>query len=184
MARCASVHPEDPDRSCLVAGGVHADHMDSQGTWPNPEVTERIEVRQRQSVRRSKANKGHLRKIAAEGIRGRREFLETERRARGIQVGIPPEAVGKWAKDVWLAYAEEVFVEFLSIRTEPFTTAEDVWPLLYAPEEMRAMSLVTQRMVRQGRMREVGAKRLRGVYRTRDGVEFAENKLVPLYQPT
>lgn len=169
----------------MVPAGVHADHMDAQGLWPNAEVQQQVRIRQQQSVKSSKSTKRHLHEIAARGAKGRREMLEAERSAHGVtdapSIGIPPEAQAKWAKDVWVPYAEGVFTDFLRTRAEPFTTAEDVWPLLYAPEEKRAMALVTQRLTKAGAISEVGAKRLRGIYRTRDGVAFAENKLVPIY---
>lgn len=82
MARCGIRHPEDPERACLIPAGVHADHMDARGLWPNVEVQERVEIAQRQSVKRSRANKGHLREIAARGAKGRRETLAAERSAR------------------------------------------------------------------------------------------------------
>lgn len=63
----------------MVPTGVHADHMDAQGLWPNVEVQERVRIHQQQSVQRSKSTKRHLHEIAARGAKGRRETLEAER---------------------------------------------------------------------------------------------------------
>jgi hypothetical protein len=82
----------------------------------------------------------------------------------------------------WVEHASKVLHGFLRTRHEAFTTPEDLWPLLDAPEEMREMVQVVRRALRGKWMTEVAAKRLTGVYRTRDGVEFKMNKLVPVYE--
>lgn len=82
----------------------------------------------------------------------------------------------------WVNNAVKVFHDFLSDRAEDFTTPEDLWPLLDSPREMREMVQVVRRALRQKWIEEVAAKRLNGVYRTRDGVEFKMNKLVPIYR--
>lgn len=77
---------------------------------------------------------------------------------------------------------ERIFMDYLKTHAEPFTTPEDIWPLIRRPAEMRSMVVVVRRMVSRGLMAEVGAKRLSGTYHTREGDEFKMNKLVPIYQ--
>lgn len=177
MATCKAPHPEDAERRCQRAEGTHADHSDREGIWPNEKVREALRIKRAHGTnRRGRKKSPHqeLVGIAASGARGIREFNGG---------GVPVEAEQAWSKQAWLPYATETFRTFL--REHPgreFTTAEDVWPLLETPEEMRAMVVVVRTMLREHGMVEVGAKRLKGTYRTKDGVEFAENKLVPIYR--
>lgn len=101
--------------------------------------------------------------------------------AHRIRPGVPEEATEAWSKEAWTEQTYQTFVRFVAERTEPFTTAEDFWPLIDAPREKRAMTIVVQRALRAGLIIEVGAKRLDKVYRSRDGVEFAMNKFAPIY---
>lgn len=170
--RCGEQHPEDRTRLCDLPPGPHGDHLDfahSTDPWPNVEVQRRVAIKKANGSGRRAKRRSDMAQLAATIVVAKRE-------------GIPAEARQKWEQEPWLAYATEVFMGFLRGREEPFTTAEHVWPLLECPEEMRAMSVVTQRMLRGGVIREQGATRLRGTYRTKDGVEFRENKLVPVYR--
>jgi hypothetical protein len=82
----------------------------------------------------------------------------------------------------WVEYASEVLHTYCREHQQPFTTPEHLWPLLDAPEEKRQMHQPVRRALGQRWMSEVGSRRLRDIYRTRDGVEFQLNKLVPVYQ--
>lgn len=85
----------------------------------------------------------------------------------------------------WVVYATQVFYDFLLDRTEPFTTPEDLWPLLEPPKEMREMVQVVRRALREGWIKEIAAKRLNGTYVTKgEAVAFKMNKLVPIYRST
>lgn len=189
MRRCNETNPEHPALVCIQPEGRHLDHLDAAGgMWPNTLVREamaRAPKKRRGGGRdRSKASADARAQITEMAARARHEArvnpLADGRRA--ASTGIPAEAVVAWSKEEWAKHAAEVFHSFLHTRTEPFTTPEHVWPLLDAPGEMRAMSLVVQALLRAGLIEEVGSKRLRDTYRTRDGVEFAMNKLVPIYR--
>lgn len=180
--KCGEQHP-DGETSCFLKVEDHGGHhWDKQGrSWEHTELVKQVKAEAALAKGTSKKSaKQVLTGVAAAASQGRRETLARE---RGYpHTGVPAEAVTKWDSTGWTREAEAVFREFLRTRQEPFTTAEDVWPLLDRPEEMRAMSVVTQRLLRSGAIEEVASKRLRGIYRTRDGHEFAENKLVPVYR--
>lgn len=176
MPTCGAQHPEGEGR-CIKPESGHADHYDGTRGWTDPEIAERMRIVREQGARREGGKAGtrrHLVQIAAGGARGVREF-----RGGG---GPPPAAEERWSRETWVPYAKGVLFDFLRQHPGEFTTAEDVWPLLDAPQEMRAMVLVVRAGLKEKAMHEVRAKRLRGEYRTKDGVVFAENKLVPVYQ--
>ena len=162
---CGSAHPDDADRVCRQNSLPHRSHADGAGTWPNPEYVGPTmdSLRQR---REHRAKGGAVKQLGA-FVGGSTLSSEVEE---------------KWDRQGWVDGAKSVVREFLLHRSEPFTTAEHWWPLLDAPQEKRAMVQVVRWAVRQGLMREVGARRLRDIYRTRDGHEFQENKLVSVYQ--
>jgi hypothetical protein len=99
----------------------------------------------------------------------------------GPPTTVPPAAAQRWIStdQEWLACAKQALHRVATLMPQ-FTTG-DVWPLLDAPVEKRMMSLVVTHGVRLGWMHETGARREKGVYRTRDGVEFPLNKLVPVF---
>jgi hypothetical protein len=171
---CGEVHPERPEVSCDKQMPCAVAHMSREHdeAWPNPLTM--AELRQR-----TKSD--------------RKRLVEMADRVRpATTVGPPslevlsPDVRSQWENQIkhpeWVEYASKVFYDFLRERTEPFTTPEDVWPLLDAPEEMREMVQVVRRALRDGWIKEVAAKRLNDVYRTKDGIEFKMNKLVPIYQ--
>jgi hypothetical protein len=82
----------------------------------------------------------------------------------------------------WVEYASRVLHTYCREHAEPFTTAEHLWPLLDAPEEMRWLVQPVRRALRQHWMHQVDSRRLGDIYRSRDGVEFQMNKLVPVYR--
>lgn len=176
MARCDQPHPEDPARTCRKAPSPeHGLHLDREGSWPNPDYVApegvRVSARRRQGAR---ANQMEL-----------TSFLGQHRssgQSSEPHTGVPPEAAEKWDATPWVAEAKKIVVEWLRTHPEQFTTAEDWWPLLVKPEEMRAMTRVVQQCLRAGFMEEVSSKRLSEVYRTADGHQFSENKLVPVYR--
>ena len=97
--------------------------------------------------------------------------------------GVPAEAIEAWQRDKgdWVAGATQTLHTFCQHRSEPFTTAEHLWPLLSWPGEMRCFTLAVQTARKSGWMAETGAVRLSGTYATADGHTFAMNKLVPIY---
>lgn len=168
MARCNFPHHEDPSRVCIkIRDGIHIDHVDADGNgWTDPDAAERLKALTQRKGRPPRNSLGPL-------VNGARKSAST---------GVPQAALEAWDKDEWVKDAERVTLAFLRQRREDFTTAEHLWPLLDAPQEMRSLSVVVQRMLRGQKMVEVGATRLRGVYQSKDGVAFSENKLVPIYR--
>lgn len=179
--KCGVPNPEAPGMTCYLKP-PHATHQDiAGGKWAHTQLREDEKVRRENPIRKpGKRASKRLLSATAQAAEARRKALEAERGR--VSPGVPSEAVGKWMMDEWVTYAGGVFTEFLKQHPGPFTTAEDVWPLLDRPEEMRMMVQVVRALLRARHMEEVGAKRLKGVYRTKDGYEFAENKLVPIYQ--
>lgn len=171
---CGATHPEHPERVCKRTP-PHIDHDDAtgdpEGMWTTEADQRAHRIRKENKPGRRRGQKV-LTRLGAEVAMGRRT----------MDPGVPTEALTAWSKEAWQPYAMGVFQRFLTQRVTPFTTAEDVWPLLHTPEEMRAMVVVVRRMLSTNLMVEEGAKRLRGVYHTLDGDEFAENKLVPIYR--
>lgn len=172
MPLCNEMHPTDSTRRCVKTSANHADHDDGLGAWPNEEVQQQLELRrsQRPSKARSRATVRTIAKKAREGVR---EFN-----------GVPVEARVKWSEHPWTKQARQAYLEFLATREEPFTQAEDVWPLLDAPPvdlDMRAMTQITQGLLREGLIEKVGTRFLGGTYTTRDHVLFSQNKEVPVY---
>lgn len=172
---CGAIHPLNTDRTCIKRGADHADHADPEGIWPNETVIE--QVRERAEFRKAKKRRGGARALAKKARDGKRAIL-----AGDSGPGLDPEILVRWQADEWQAYAGPIVESFLRRHEGEFTTAEDIWPLLDRPEEMRSMSVLVQAFLRAHYIEEVAAKRLRGTYRTKDGFEFAENKLVPIYR--
>jgi hypothetical protein len=176
--RCPATHPQDETRHCLARGG-HASHMDAQGSWENVGYAEQVKdaMEAAREAKRGKRKGSKLRGIMSDAREGYQAIL-----AGDEGPGLDPEIVGRWHQDEWQSYAGKIIDEFLAGRTEYFTTAEDIWPLLDAPEEMRQISVLIRSYKARGLIVEAASKRLRGTYRTKDGVEFQENKLVPVYE--
>lgn len=164
MAACAEPHPTSTDRACIHPGHErHANHNDGRrlvdSAWPNSAFVSRV------------PKKAPGRKNTKSALS---KFLGSS--------DAPNEATAAWARDQWTEDAYQAVRQWLTATSETFTTAEQWWPLLSAPKEMRALSVVVKRLLREGCIEEVGAVRLRGVYTSADGVEFKENKLVPQYR--
>lgn len=94
------------------------------------------------------------------------------------------EAAWEERKPIWVAHAKHVLHEFCATHSEPFTTPEDIWPLLEWPVggEMCAMVIPVRHALKRRWMREVDYRRLSEVYTTADGHTFEMNKVVPIYQ--
>lgn len=168
--RCGVAHPDRIEVSCR-AKGDHADHVSGPYIWTN---TEWIEAQPTAPVRRG---------TALQRIRAAARRAEVQAPIGPPRTGIPNEAREAWNRDEWMDYAHGEFFRFITGRAQSFTTPEDFWPLIVAPREKRALSIVVQAALRKGQIEESGEfKRLRGVYRTSDGVEFAMNKVVPIYR--
>lgn len=153
--------------------GPHGDHVCQRGhIWDNEAEIERV-------TRRPARDQG--RRTARRRVDEMAMRVPPERRVAPAP-GPPGAAVAGWSADAWTARAIAVLKEFCEGRTGPFTTPEDVWPLLPTPREQRAMVVPVRHALRHGWIAEVGARRLTGVYRTADGDQFRMNKLVPVYR--
>lgn len=167
MKRCQDAHPEGDALCRLPEGESHPHHTDGSLWWPNEDVLAELarrpaKIPERRGRSRSTATKGST-KLMREA-RGRMEGQTTD-------------------PSVWQGQVYETLRGFLGEHPDPFTTPEDLWPLLDDPAvDRKNMSAVVGRALREGLMVEVGSKRLRDTYRTRDGVEFKMNKIVPIYQ--
>lgn len=174
--RCNASDPDNPEHLCRKPPDEHEYHAGRTGTWVNPDYSGPT-MDDYRTRRPSKG--GRKRKMAA--LVGPTESAPLPPLSGGT--GVPPEAAECWDAQEWTAQAKATVRSWLDENSDrPFTTAEDWWPLLDRPEEMRAMSRVVQSLLREGEIEEVGSKRLRGVYCTRDGHSFSENKLVPVYR--
>lgn len=154
--RCDLPTGQHPVHTGLVPGSIPPRGVD----WPNEEYIAPLKHRSK----------------------GQREQHKAMLRAAVAQD--PLDAmVAHWeaTKTQWLADAKRTLHEFCRGRVEPFTTPQDVWPLLDAPGEMRAFTVVVQHALRRRWITEVGSRRLRGGFTTRDGRAFEMNKLVPVY---
>lgn len=168
--RCGEQPPDPEWGTCHLSASRHADHVDKDGhLWSDQR---RIDMAQRVAT---PSRKRSDRQKAASMVAGVRPFQHSDPVATS-------EIRGGWTIDEWVEYAGRIFYQFLLARPEPFTTAEDFWPLVEKPEEMRHFRRVVQSHLKAGHMEEVGSKRLRDTYRTKDGHEFPMNKLVPIYQ--
>ncbi len=189
MRRCHEPHPEIAESLCVVPEGQHLDHIDLAGNvWPNGPAREAHSRRPtkrgkgRRAGEASDAAKAKIKEIAAAVERERRVNPLADGR-RPATTGVPAASAVEWSKEAWAHETTGTLQVFLVARQEPFTTPEHLWPLIDSPNgDMRAMSVVVQAALRGQWIEEVGSKRLRDVYRTRDGVEFAMNKLVPIYR--
>ena len=189
MKRCGSAHPETPQDTCIQPDGIHADHVSKTGkVWPNEHAAA---LRATLPVRRGGTGRAASKAGSASVARVNKIAARTRPPQQAAPVphaepshGPSEAAVAAWDAEGWVAKTAPVIHRFLHTRAEPFTTPEHLWPLLDAPAEMRAMSRVVQALLREGLIEEVGAKRLRDTYTTRDGVQFAMNKIVPIYRST
>lgn len=161
--------PNSPDGFKCIRLGQHVDCTDGEHYWDNLEAI--------QAIRRGPVKKALHGATVKQQIRAAVAATEPERHSAGI----PVDAETAWSRDAWQARTRGAFRDFLRDRSEPFTTAEHFWPLIDAPREMRALSTVVRGAIRDNWIEEHGAVRLREVYHSRDGVQFAMNKLVPVY---
>lgn len=168
---CGEPHPDDQTLRCSMPPGNHQYHTAVRPgvpplgvDWKNADYVEA--VRHRTSSQRQVL---------------KRDLADRVRRAAG---GVPDEAAEHWraTKGQWIEQAKHALHDYARHHPGPFTTAEDIWPLVDCPGEMRAFSLVVQYALRHRWIVEDGFKRLRGTYATRDGVLFSENKAVPIYR--
>lgn len=166
---CGQPHPNQPDMVCDKGAHPFGAHMHAvSGT-----VWEGLPV----PVVKRKGKRGDVSRVAQVieriGERGKRT---------GPPISGPPvQAVAAWERDqgAWLTEAKAALRQVAQSRSR-FTTG-DVWPLVDAPAEKRAMVQVVRHGLRAGWMIEDGAERVHGEYLTRDGVSFPLNKLVPVY---
>lgn len=161
---CHEPHPDHPEVTCIKEAPCTGYHIAEDGQpWGYTPVE-------------SKARK----QTRIQGI--------VERAKKPVRTGpptsVPQEVEEAWQRDQgqWLKQAQQTFREFLVQRRSDFTTPEHFWPLVDSPPQRRAFSLVVQQALRENWIVEVGAVRLRGTYETRDGQQFAMNKLVPVYR--
>lgn len=175
---CEESHPEHPEVLCdkpVPCYHLHASRKyPEHSPWDNDAVPpSRVSsggARARMGEMATRA-KGARKTGAADPA----EVLKSRRVDRSEWGQEPPSA--QWVEDTL-----RTFEEFLRGRGESFTTAEDFWPLIDTPGDMREMVHVVRRALRLEWIQEVGAKRLSGTYRTRNGHEFQMNKLVPIYE--
>ena len=169
---CGEPHPDRPGFLCEMPAGMHEWHTSvdrstmppSAVDWPNPDYVPAQKTR-------TKAQRMEQAKYLRE-------------RVRQHAGGPPPDAMEAWAekKADWIEAAKRTLRVYCQQHSMPFTTPEDIWPLLESPGEMRAFTVVVQHAIRRRWIREVDSRRLRGVYTTRDGKQFEMNKIVPVYQ--
>ena len=167
---CGVPHPET-GALCDMPEGQHAVHnavipgVPPRGVdWPNEEFSAPVK-------NRSKAQREQHKAMLRLAVVGAGE----DRMA---------EATAHWlaTKADWIAEAKRVLHTYCVEHDEPFTTPEDIWPLLDAPGEMRAFTVVVQHALKRRWIKEVSARRLRGAFTTRDGKIFEMNKISPIYQ--
>lgn len=169
--RCGDTSPGG--HVCILSPGGHLAHVSADGAqWPNERAREARE-RAPKKISGSRARRDVQRDLRAMATR-------TTPFARVNPINDAPERVDPAQ---WATTAEQTLHRLLMTRREPFTTPEVLWPLLDSPPtDMRSLSTIVQAALRQGKMAEVGFVRLRDTYRTRDGVSFEANKVVPRYQ--
>lgn len=168
MKRCEQ--PSEDGGACILPSGPHQSHTDGQRWWA--ESTAALPL--------TSAPRGQASTTA------RRMMLDVRDRVRPEDGADARPRRRPWSEDAWLKHAWDVLGDFLAERTEPFTTAEHLWPLLPDPlpdVDRRILVRTVRRAVREGLIREDGARRLRDTYRTADGTEFTIGKLVPIYVP-
>lgn len=173
MSICGEPHPEKPGVVCTMPETpVHPWHTAVRtDTVPPTSIDWRNEDWSEATKPRTKAQRAE--KMAS----------LTERMK--VATGVPAEAAAAWSthdKGVWIEQAKKTLRTYCLHHGEPFTTPEDIWPLLDAPAEMRALSTVVQHALRQHWIKEVSARRLNEVYTSRDGHLFPMNKISPIYQ--
>lgn len=118
MPKCRSLHPEDRTRACILRAGVHADHMDDAGTWPDPEVAERIAFNKAHGPSRKKKGRSPLTGLAASASRGR---LETLAKERAVARGMDPETAHAAAASVEDLTEKQLEVYGLLLGNGPLT---------------------------------------------------------------
>jgi len=161
---CGLPHPSDDSMTCDKPAhpfGAHM-HRESATVWQGIAPPVR------------KGGKSRLADLVA--------GCKPETRTGPPRVGPPPEAVKQWSttQEQWLVLAKGA-LKHLCETQEEFTTGA-LWPLVDNPRERRAMVIVVRHGLRSGWMQEVGARRETEEWRTRDGVSFPMNKLVPVYR--
>lgn len=163
--KCGEVHP-DTGWVCGLKSVTHKFHACHAGSWRNEDWA---------GPNAPAAKPAQTKSLLA---------LAGQITRPAPSTGPPSEAVAAWSREDWVAQTKTALRAFLVTRTEPFTTAEDFWPQVDAPDEhsMRAMVQPVQYALKQCWMVEVEARRLRGIYTTRNGIQFSMNKLVPVYR--
>jgi hypothetical protein len=173
MQRCGV---ESEGRTCTLPAGRHAYHMAGGVSWENEIEASRPE-RRAEGKRLIDLVQGAVPPSTAEFDRSH------------LRPGLPAAVEASWqqTKGLWIEQAYLVLGQ-VAVERDSFTTAQHVWPLLPCPHrpeggpcERRVMSVPVTRAVKSGLIVETGGVRLREIYRTLDGHEFPEGKLVPIY---
>jgi hypothetical protein len=88
----------------------------------------------------------------------------------------------EYLREKWCREALEAIGQVCALGKD-FTTAEDVWPLLDWPGDGRIMDRPVREALKAGMMTRIGTRYLGGVYHSRDGHAFKQNKHASLYRP-
>lgn len=167
---CGEEHPEQPGLSCdkpTHPFGSHF-HRDSAAVWDGVPLPQR--------TRRGASRVLEVVKAMDEHGSGRKTGPPS------VEDGPPPRAESFWRleQERWLERAKQALKQVCEAN-ETFTN-EAVWLLVPDIRERRAMVIVTRHGLRSGWMHEDSAVRVKGDWRTADGVTFPLNKLVPVYR--
>jgi hypothetical protein len=172
---CESTHPENDAVRCTKSPHPFGSHYcyDTGQVWPGVPMPEKRTHSKREP----------------KGKRVSDVITSIEDSGRGLRTGSPAlhlapaatmERTWRQTQEQWIREAKEALHQ-VCLANETFTT-ELVWALVDSPKERRAMVVVVRHGIRAGWMHEDHAKRIHGVWTTRDGHEFPLNKLVPVYR--
>lgn len=171
---CEATLPNRPDVVCQKGEhpwGAHI-NMDAGVSWPGNPMPERPK-----KARGDQSRLAGIQRAIDEYGHG-----NTKTGPPTVQQGPPVQAVRSWSerREQWLTEAKAALLRVCESQ-ETFTTG-NVWALVDDTPERRAMVLVVRHGLRLGWMHEESAMRMHDDWRTRDGVSFPLNKLVPIYR--
>lgn len=178
-ASCGETHPDLPQLICKRSPHPYGPHLDvvSQTMWPGkPEPV----------LPTPKPRGAHVKEIVDKVIASGAAAVTGPPDPLAMRPGATSAPLRPWESEwerrrpEWLKEAKAALQRVA--QAQELFMVSDVWLQVDNTPSRRAMTLVVQFGLRNGWMREDGARRVTENWTTRDGVSFPLNKLCPIYK--
>lgn len=176
---CGEAHPDQPRIFCGRSPHPYGPHLHivSDTMWPGKPQPERPAPVPRGV--RAKQVSDKVIESGATSRTGAPDPLASRPGCTGTSLR-PWESEWERRRPEWLKEAKAALQRVA--QAQELFMVSDVWLQVDNTPSRRAMTLVVQYGLRNGWMREDGARRVTENWTTRDGVSFPLNKLCPIYK--